>query len=334
MVLKEGRQPVIYVRDRFFLAPLGVVDVDSKLWDFLSKGLSGEEWEKIWGLVGDAGEEEKPLGPVIEESVSLEKAPEYIFGPRGRLIPAPPNVVFEDSDLWSKLETSRKEKEEAERLAERRIGDLCRVVNSILRGLYDQTSGGLVVKLGLFVKLTEDSDLTDEEALKLCKNDPVGQSNVYIAPKLDGARGLPRIATITPLWLYNELFQNERYNQIYKTIEGLYKKGNTGEVDKLSKLAYRDVWCMYELVVMIINFFNGEIAGVVKGQFMPSDHKKARKEAWELWEMLRNLNGRFNWPHKGQPTLKELLTATYQVLTEKKEEMSFEKEILPVPFLA
>lgn len=65
--------------------------------------------------------------------------------------------------------------------------------------------------------------------------------------------------------------------------------------------------------------------GIVKGRFRPHNHIGERNNQWKSFPLLSPLRERFSWSRHGQPTLEELINASYQALVEKGPQLNFEE---------
>jgi len=246
------------------------------------------------------------------------------------VIPTPSGVVSIDSYLWRRIAWQQEQEIESKRLSQEKRKIYYETLDLAYRGLFDLGSGGLAHKLGSVIKLTEDEDLEQTEAAKLCW--PIGKSNFYVSCIIQDTVQKRKADNIFPSWFFKHFSEDDKFRNLFLKTHELEEKtieevSNPDEVNiqNLCLYALEDLYCTYELSVIIFEFMETKAAGIVKGSFRPHDHRHERNMDWKKSTLISPLRTRFNWPKHGQPTLQELLDASYQTLIEKGPQLRLEE---------
>lgn len=248
---------------------------------------------------------------------------------------APPDSVHADSYLWNRIATARELRLRAIRLSQEDSRIFREVLDILYLGLFDLASGGIAHKIGLLSKLSDTETSDDEAVINACQM--IGKSNFYVSSMVMGvARGQHR-DYLVPSWFSEHFLRNEKFIGLFKrtdeiTDETLIETENPrgADMDKLLSLSFEDLYCTYELAVMMFEFIEEKAPGIVKNRYRPLDHRRERDASWKRSPILSGLRERFEWPRHGQPNLQELLDASYQLLTELDPQLGFEE--IPTQF--
>lgn len=255
----------------------------------------------------------------------------WIYGPHGIRFKAPPGVVEVTVDgegrqeqpiVFRQIDHERWKKAEAERLSREKRSSLYDIGNQLLHNLYDLSSGGLGHKLGLFVKL-KDEELTDKDCTRLAENNPIGKSNFYASTFLRSTVKGERIDWYVPSWFFDHFNHEKKFRDVYKQTDVLADEAELSGMnrdfqtrDNFQRLAYLDVYYTYELANILFSWIDTKASGVIRSKHKPEDHINERNNAWKNSEILRPIRNYSTWSYKGQPTLGDLISTTYQVLVD------------------
>lgn len=226
-----------------------------------------------------------------------------------------------NDETWEKVADNLQEGQETRALSRETIKNFRGVSETIARLLFDSGSHGLGDKLGWVVRLEEDNTPLVESAAASFLSQ-LGRSNFYASSFICRVAQRVSIAWTVPPW-FSEYFSgnSEFRDHFFSTFDlELVSRTNTGdEVSPLEKervWAINDLYYMHELAVQVFCFLEDKCPGIVRGDFRPHDDRRHRNNAWRRSLLLGGLREEFGWLGHGQPTLRELMEASYQTLLE------------------
>lgn len=269
--------------------------------------------------------------------MAQEKEPRIYV--KGGWIPAFPGNVAIDDSIWKNIHFSSERLRERHRLSHETHSIAREIADKFLITIFDISSQGLAIKLGALFLLTEGSQLTEEEYMSLfTEKYKIGTSNITTNPLIqDIARG-DRADWINPGWFFDHFAGKQNLIRAVQTGRSLAKHmEDIGETHKSNSdqtnyrkdflpLAYEDLFWIYVVCAEVINYLNTKFPKLIRPHSRSQRYAHLRNQKFHNFLLFKGLKTKFGWPHDIQPTLKELLDASYQLLIEKRP-LDFNEEM-------